>query len=103
MPTLNLASSVLSEIQNVLARVAPQVEVWAYGSRVKNFSHEGSDLDLVIRNVTHLEEKSTLVPVIKRALQESQCPILVDVMDWASLPVTYRQEIEKEYVVIQDV
>ena len=27
----------------------PDVEVWAYGSRVSGRSHDGSDLDLVLR------------------------------------------------------
>ena len=36
-------------IETLLREHLPGVEVWAYGSRVNGRSHDGSDLDLVLR------------------------------------------------------
>ena len=35
------------------------------------------------------------------AISESDLPTLVDVMDWARIPQAFREEIEREYVVLQ--
>ena len=37
------------ELEALLQEDLPNVEVWAYGSRVNGRSHGGSDLDLVLR------------------------------------------------------
>lgn len=101
MLTLSLDPGVLEEVKAILVSVAPHAEVWAYGSRVKGGSHEGSDLDLVVRDIENLEKKSSVVAALRLAFQESYCPILIDVMDWALLPLSYREEINKAYVLIQ--
>ena len=36
-------------LEALLCEHLPDVEVWAYGSRVNGQSHDGSDLDLVLR------------------------------------------------------
>ena len=36
-------------LEVLLREHLPDVEVWAYGSRVSGKSHDGSDLDLVLR------------------------------------------------------
>ena len=36
-------------LEALLREHLPGVEVWAYGSRVNGRSHDGSDLDLVLR------------------------------------------------------
>ena len=36
-------------LEALLQKHLPDVEVWAYGSRVNGRSHDGSDLDLVLR------------------------------------------------------
>ena len=37
------------QLNRLLKRYLPDVEVWAYGSRVNGRSHDASDLDLVLR------------------------------------------------------
>lgn len=39
-------------VETLLHKYVPDAEVWAYGSRVNGESHEGSDLDLVLRSST---------------------------------------------------
>ncbi len=46
---LHLAPKRRAVIEALLCERLPDVEVWAYGSRVNGRSHDGSDLDLVLR------------------------------------------------------
>ena len=87
-------------LEALLREHVPDAEVWAYGSRVNGQSHEGSDLDLVVR-APGLEPLGIRFLDLLVALQESNIPILVQVHDWASLPESFHREIERDYVVIQ--
>ena len=87
-------------LEDLLREHVPDAEVWAYGSRVNGQSHEGSDLDLVVRG-PELESLGIQLLDLLVALQESNIPILVQVHDWASLPESFHREIERDYVVIQ--
>ena len=46
---LHLSPRHRAEIETLLRKHLPDVEVWAYGSRVTGRSHDGSDLNLVLR------------------------------------------------------
>ena len=46
---LHLSSKHRAMIETLLREHLPGVEAWAYGSRVNGRSHDGSDLDLVLR------------------------------------------------------
>lgn len=76
------------------------VEVWAYGSRVNGSAHRGSDLDLVIRT-PNLKPLSidVLVELVEK-IRESNIPILVELRDWARLPVSFHHNIEQQYEVL---
>lgn len=101
MQKLNLDEDSLSLVKAIIKKWVPDAEIWAYGSRVHGNCHEGSDLDLVIRYPKNLEKPTYHLATLKEAFKESDLPILVDIMDWAALPASYRDEIEKKYVVIQ--
>ena len=84
----------------IFSSVDIPIEVWAYGSRVNGGAHEGSDLDLVIRN-----NGLTPLPVIvfiglSEKIKESNIPILVELRDWALLPESFHRNIEQQYEVI---
>jgi predicted nucleotidyltransferase len=73
------------------------IEIWTYGSRVTDDSHDASDLDLVIRT-------SDLKPLDWRELmdfqeqiRESNIPIVVQAFDWAKLPDSFHTNILKKY------
>ena len=72
-------------LEVLLQKHVPNVEVWAYGSRVNGSAHEASDLDLVLRSPT-LEPLGPEYSDLVAALEESNIPILVQVHDWARLP-----------------
>ncbi|MDZ4202824.1 MAG: nucleotidyltransferase domain-containing protein [Gallionella sp.] len=97
----DLPPKYLAQVQTLLRTHAPDMEVWAYGSRVSGGSHDASDLDLVLRNPRNLQEEAPLLADLKEAFIESNLPIRVDVMDWARIPASFHQEIERAHVVVQ--
>ena len=86
---------------DLLAHHVLQAEVWAYGSRVMGGAHEGSDLDLVLRNPANLTQAVAGWVELKEALQDSTLPILVEVHLWPRLPAAFHLNIEAGYVVLQ--
>ena len=97
---LDLPRRYREQLEALLREHVPGVEVWAYGSRVNGESHEGSDLDLVLRSPS-LEPLGGEYLDLIEALEESNIPILVQAHDWARLPQGFHQEIERGYLVIQ--
>lgn len=98
MHKLDLSDANLLILRNLLKEHVPQAQVWAFGSRVNGDAHEGSDLDLVLRNPDDLSKESKGGWALKEALTESQITILVDVHDWAFLPESFHQNIERHYL-----
>jgi uncharacterized protein len=106
MPSLELSrlqvsSNHLDMLLDLLRQHVPQAQVWAYGSRVSGGAHEGSDLDIVLRTPGKLSASCEGWVDLKYELSESALPILVDVHDWAHLPVEFHRNIEREYVELQ--
>ena len=100
MPTLELKPACLRTLLTILAAHVPDAEVWAYGSRVHGGAHEGSDLDLVLRNPESLDRPQKNLHRLRDSLSESDLPILVEVLDWARIPEEFRREIERRHVVL---
>lgn len=76
------------------------VEIWAFGSRVKQSAHDGSDLDLVVINKSNRNTIKLWIQLFKENLRQSNIPILVQVLEWETLPSNYCKEIEKNHQVI---
>lgn len=87
-------------IEEFVDRFLPGVEVWAYGSRVNGQSHDGSDLDLVLRAPALKPIPYRQLGDFTEALTDSNIPFLVEARDWARLPERFRREIERDYVVL---
>ena len=88
-------------IEELLDRLLPSVEVWAYGSRVNGRSHDGSDLDLVLRAPGLKPIPLRQLGDFTEALTDSNIPFLVDARDWARLPERFHREIERDHVVLR--
>lgn len=97
MSKLELAPTVLDELRTIIQTLLPSYEVWVFGSRLKHQAHSGSDLDLVIRNPVQLESPCRQLTAFKTALMDSNIPILIDVVDWARIPESFREEILREH------
>ena len=91
---LAIKATHLQLLCQILREQVPNAEVWAYGSRVNGTSHEGSDLDLVVKGEVDLA-------TLREQFQQSRLPMLIDLHQWESLPASFHQNIEKRYVVIQ--
>lgn len=91
---LNLNPKYADMIKKILQQHIPNATVWAYGSRVKNQSHEGSDLDLVIR---YGDVSPQQLSTVREAFSDSNIPILIDLLDWKNIPEPFQVEIEKKH------
>jgi len=98
---LDIQPAHLELIKKLLKQYVPEAEVWVYGSRANGQSHLGSDLDLVLRNPLELGKPNENWTELKESLRESNLPFLVDVFDWAQIPKTFQQEIERQHISIQ--
>ena len=87
-------------IEGLLKKHLPGVEVWAYGSRVNGRSHDGSDLDLVLRGPDLASIDASRRIDFTEALRDSTIPFLVEAHDWAGLPERFHREIERDHVVL---
>ena len=99
---LHLHSRHRQILQAILQEHLPEVEAWAYGSRITGRSHNGSDLDLVLRGPELKEIPAEDLMDFEEALRDSSIPFLVEARDWARLPERFHREIERDYVVLVD-
>ena len=74
-------------LATLLREHLPDVEFWAYGSRVNGRSHDGSDLALAL--MTDEPLNIAQVAELKAAFTKSDLPFRVDVVDWASISESF--------------
>ena len=98
---LDLPRRYREQLEALLREHVPDVEVWAYGSRVNGKGHEASDLDIVLRGPA-LEPLGDGFFDLLEAIENSNIPILVQAHDWAKLPESFHHEVERDYVVVQE-
>ena len=97
---LHLSPRHRKEIVALLHKHLPGVEVWAYGSRVNGRSHDGSDLDLVLRSPQLAEIDASQLAEITESFRKSTVPFLIDARDWVRLPESFHWELERAHVVM---
>lgn len=89
----------LDALESIIREVFPKSVIWAYGSRVGGDCHEGSDLDLVVKD---FGQENAFLFELKDKLEESNIPFLIDVFEFDRLPKSFQEEILKKYVVLYD-
>ena len=97
---LHLSGRHRRAIEALLRKHLPGVEAWAYGSRVNGRSHDGSDLDLLLRGSGLAIIPADQLADFLEAVQESTIPFLVEARDWARVPEQFHKEIERNHVVL---
>ena len=85
---------------HLFSQLEEPVEVLAYGSRVNNTAHDGSDLDLVIRTKDFTPLESTVYADLQEQIKQSNIPILVELRDWTTLPESFHRQIKKQCEVL---
>jgi type I restriction enzyme S subunit len=87
-------------VREILRSIAPDCEVWAFGSRVHGRGLKPfSDLDLVVKSPG--DGVGRRCAALRGAFEESSLPFRVDVIEWASLDDEFRDLIERERLVVQ--
>jgi type I restriction enzyme, S subunit len=81
----------------LIQRYLPNVEVWAFGSRVKWTARSNSDLDLV---AFAKPEDESRVSQLKEAMEESALPFRMDLLVWDNIPEGFQRNIRERYVVL---
>jgi predicted nucleotidyltransferase len=100
--SLALPEKYLTQVLAILQIHLAHAEVWAYGSRVNGDYYDASDLDLVVRQPDDLSRRQDHLWEVTEAFTESNLPIIVQLVDWAGIPESFRDEITARYVVLQD-
>lgn len=98
-PPIALAPNDWAELLRVLREQVPDLEVWAFGSRVKGTAKPYSDLDLALITVRPLTLHQ--LADIEEAFSQSDLPIKVDLLDWAAASPSFRAMVEHDKVVVQ--
>ena len=89
-----------AKLEALLQEHLPDVEVWAYGSRVTGESHDGSDLDLVLRGPNCEEIDIGQLGDFNEAVEMSTIPFIVEARDWARIPKHFHESILENYAVL---
>ncbi len=94
---INIREEYLSEIIEIFNNYCPKAEIWAYGSRIKNEAHSGSDLDLAVKS---FNDNAKSIGKLRELLNDSDIPFLIDIHEFDKLPDYFQEEILKNYVQI---
>jgi predicted nucleotidyltransferase len=95
---IDLALNQLDMVKRILAEHVPEAEARAFGSRVRGRARRFSDLDLVLGAEEPIDPRG--LEALKDAFSESDLPIRVDVLDWQTIPESFRNVIEGQFEVI---
>ena len=98
LDNIDLTVSQRKEITALLKRYLPNIEVWAYGSRVKFAAKPSSDLDMA---AFASKDQSLAITNLIEAFEESSLPFRVDLFIWDEIPEQFHKNIEAERVVLQ--
>lgn len=96
--SIDLSLEQYQTVKRLLKKYIPNIEVWAYGSRVKWTSTPESDLDLVAFST--LKQKQAIAD-LKEAFEESKLIFRVDLFIWDEIPQQFHDNIEIEKVIFQ--
>jgi predicted nucleotidyltransferase len=95
---LDLSASQIEEIRAIFAQDFPDLEVFAFGSRIKGKAKPYSDLDLALRGSEALS--IARFGRIVEAFQESKLPFRVDLVDWNRCSPAFRDLVAAQSVQI---
>lgn len=87
----------LKMLVDIFEKYCPQAEIWAYGSRLDGTAHDASDLDLAVYS---FNDDTKNLAELKTILNNSNIPFLIDILEYNSLPDTFKQEIQNNYTQI---
>jgi type I restriction enzyme S subunit len=98
-PLIDISPENWRIVRDILQRIVPDREVWAFGSRAKWTAKEFSDLDIAIIGDKPLS--IALTADLREAFQESALPFKIDIVDWANITPSFQQVIQAAKIQIQ--
>lgn len=99
-PLIDITPAQWSILSELLHRLLPSYTVWAFGSRARWTAKPHSDLDLAVITEQALDWR--ISAELTDALAESDLPFKVDIVDWASTSLAFRNIIGQDKVVLQE-
>ncbi|MBL8698109.1 MAG: nucleotidyltransferase domain-containing protein [Alphaproteobacteria bacterium] len=89
-----LTATELAIVREILERLLPGRDVVAFGSRARGGHKPMSDLDLAVLGDSpmSLSERAT----VEEAFSESDLPMKVDLVDWATADASFRRLVERD-------
>ena len=96
-PAIDITAEQRKTVLSLLSGHLPDTEAWVYGSRIRWTSRPESDLDLA---VFATPEQARGVSDLREAFEESNLPFRVDLFVWDQVPENFREQIEREHVVL---
>ena len=95
---IDLPKDQLETVSRIIAEHVPGCEVRVFGSRVKGSAKPWSDLDVALVGAGKLDLLT--VAGVREALEESDLPVRVDILDWHSISPEFRAVIEEGFEVL---
>ncbi len=77
----------------------PQVEILAFGSRIRGDAKTYSDLDLALKMDPHVSLKLSQIAFLEEAFSNSDLPFKVDLVIYSKVSAEFREIIDKSSVI----
>lgn len=98
---MNLRPSLPEQDKHSLIKIIlshlPNATIYLFGSRARHENTATSDIDLALDNGIKIDR--FILSMIKEAIEESQIPFLVDIVDFNSISADLRDQIFKDKIV----
>ncbi len=94
---IDLDADQLRMVKEIINQYIPNKKVWVYGFRITREARDTSDLDLVVFGCN-----ADKIYDLKESFLESDVLVSVDVMDWEDIPDSFKENIKRKYVVLQN-
>jgi len=96
---LAVSADHLRIVCDILQRLIPHCQVWAFGSRVTGTHKDYSDLDFTIIADAPLD--ITTIANVSDAFSQSDLPYKVDLVEWATTSESFRNIIQQNKIILQ--
>ena len=92
----NVQDIYIKLLLGIILSKLPSCKVYLFGSRARGTNHLGSDIDIALDTGSKIAMQD--IGMIKEAIEESQIPFFVDVVDFYSVSQEMREQIRKDGV-----
>lgn len=99
LPDIAITPGQWEIVSAILERHVADKAVWAFGSRATRTAKPYSDLDLAI--IGKFALPLSLMAALEHDFTESDLPVKVDLVDWATTSPAFRAIIESHRVVLR--